>query len=54
LLYRFGTFTFDDESGELHGEGRGVPLEPQPARGTGPRDRFDVDVRNDQLGRLTP
>jgi DNA-binding winged helix-turn-helix (wHTH) protein/TolB-like protein len=32
MVHRFGTFEFDDGSGELWREGRRVALEPQPAR----------------------
>lgn len=32
MIYRFGTFEFDGDTGELRRYGRGVALEPQPAR----------------------
>ena len=32
MLQRFGTFEFDVDSGELRKNGRGVALEPQPAK----------------------
>ena len=32
MLYRFGTFEFDAEGGELKKNGRAVALEPQPAK----------------------
>jgi DNA-binding winged helix-turn-helix (wHTH) protein/TolB-like protein len=32
VIYRFGTFEFDGESGELRKSGRVVALEPQPAK----------------------
>jgi DNA-binding winged helix-turn-helix (wHTH) protein/ubiquinone/menaquinone biosynthesis C-methylase UbiE len=31
-MYRFGSFTFHPETGELFKDGRAVPLRPQPAR----------------------
>jgi len=35
VTHRFGQFEFDTESGELRRQGRGVRLEPQPARALG-------------------
>lgn len=35
MIYRFGTFTFDDGEWALTRDGRRVPLEPQPARALG-------------------
>jgi DNA-binding response OmpR family regulator len=32
VIYAFGTFEFDPESGELRKSGRVVALEPQPAQ----------------------
>lgn len=32
MIYRFGVFEFDDQSGELRKNGRAVALEPQPAK----------------------
>lgn len=32
MIYRFGVFEFDSDSGELQKNGRAVALEPQPAR----------------------
>jgi DNA-binding winged helix-turn-helix (wHTH) protein/TolB-like protein len=32
VIYRFGTFEFDSESGELSRNGRAIALEPQPAK----------------------
>ena len=32
MVFRFGIFEFDDQSGELRRNGRAVALEPQPAR----------------------
>ena len=32
MVFRFGIFEFDDQSGELRRNGRTVALEPQPAR----------------------
>jgi DNA-binding winged helix-turn-helix (wHTH) protein/TolB-like protein len=32
VVFRFGTFEFDDQSGELRKNGRVVALEPQPAK----------------------
>jgi hypothetical protein len=32
VVYRFGVFEFDGESGELRKNGRAVALEPQPAK----------------------
>lgn len=32
MIYRFGTFELDSESGELRKNGRAVALEPQPAK----------------------
>ena len=32
MLYRFGTFEFDSDNGELRKNGRAVALEPQPAK----------------------
>jgi DNA-binding winged helix-turn-helix (wHTH) protein/TolB-like protein len=32
MIYRFGIFEFDSDSGELRKNGRGVALEPQPAK----------------------
>ena len=32
MIYRFGTFEFDDQSGELRKNGRAAALEPQPAK----------------------
>lgn len=35
MLYRFGVFEFDTESGELRKNGRAAPIEPQPAKALG-------------------
>jgi DNA-binding winged helix-turn-helix (wHTH) protein/TolB-like protein len=35
VLHRFGIFEFDSDSGELRKSGRGVSLEPQPAKALG-------------------
>src|SRR5689334_14901051 len=32
MIYRFGTFEFDDANGELRKNGRASALEPQPAK----------------------
>jgi DNA-binding winged helix-turn-helix (wHTH) protein/TolB-like protein len=32
MIYRFGTFEFDSETGELRRNGRAIALEPQPAK----------------------
>src|SRR5688500_12581759 len=32
MIYRFGTFEFDSETGELRKNGRAIALEPQPAK----------------------
>lgn len=32
MIYRFGTFEFDSDNGELRKNGRAVALEPQPAK----------------------
>ena len=32
MVYRFGVYEFDDESGELRKNGRAVAIEPQPAK----------------------
>ena len=32
MMYRFGTFEFDGETGELRRNGRAIALEPQPAK----------------------
>jgi DNA-binding winged helix-turn-helix (wHTH) protein/TolB-like protein len=32
MIHRFGTFEFDDETGELSRNGRAIALEPQPAK----------------------
>ena len=32
MIYRFGTFEFDSETGELGRNGRAIALEPQPAK----------------------
>lgn len=35
MIYRFGTFEFDRETGELRRNGRVIALEPQPAKALG-------------------
>ena len=50
MTYRFGVFEFDNASGELRKSGRGVALEPQPARALGVLlSRADQLVTRDQL-----
>jgi DNA-binding winged helix-turn-helix (wHTH) protein/TolB-like protein len=50
MTYRFGVFEFDAVSGELRKSGRGVALEPQPARALGILlARADQLVTRDEL-----